>query len=152
MLGCADIPKRVNCMRWEIGGERRKLKVHRNMCINAHISVHRLRPLKNVQFCSRLRKTKILTTDIHWVFRGLKFESDEEIGQKGAFCKSLRVFIPMSPKQQCKIYLHWLRFSSCNYPIAGKIKYDTSFIVEWNGYILNDLFLIFTVRFWYLLI
>ena len=46
------------------------------------------------------RKTKILTTpvrsagptgqaDIHRVFRGLKFESDAGIGQKGAFCNGL---------------------------------------------------------------
>ncbi|RZB36094.1 MAG: hypothetical protein SRB2_02503 [Desulfobacteraceae bacterium Eth-SRB2] len=31
----------------------------------------------------------ILTTGIHGVFRGLKFEPDAEIGQKGAFCKGL---------------------------------------------------------------
>ena len=48
-----------------------------------------LRPLKNVQFCSSSRKMKILTAGIHKVFRGLKFESDAEIGQKGAFCKGL---------------------------------------------------------------
>ena len=40
---------------------------------------------QNVQFCSRSRKEKILTTGIHWVFRGLKFEPDADIGQKGAF-------------------------------------------------------------------
>ena len=45
-------------------------------------------------------KAKILTTpvrsagptgqaDIHFVFRGLKFESDAEIGQRKAFCKGL---------------------------------------------------------------
>jgi hypothetical protein len=39
--------------------------------------------MKNVQFCPRSRKTKILT-------RGLKFESDAEIGQKGAFFKGLK--------------------------------------------------------------
>jgi hypothetical protein len=38
------------------------------------------RPLKNVQFCSSSRKAKILTTGIHRVFRGLKFEPDTEIG------------------------------------------------------------------------
>jgi hypothetical protein len=32
----------------------------------------------------------ILTTGIHWVFRGLKFEPDAEIGQKGMFCKGLK--------------------------------------------------------------
>ena len=37
-------------------------------------------PLKNVQFCSISRKGKILTTGIHLVFRGLKFEPDAEIG------------------------------------------------------------------------
>jgi hypothetical protein len=47
------------------------------------------RALKNVQFCSRSRKTKILTTGIHIVFRGLNFESDAEIGQKGMFFKAL---------------------------------------------------------------
>jgi hypothetical protein len=37
---------------------------------------------------------------------GLKFESNEKIGEKGAFCKGLRVFIPRLPKQECKIHLH----------------------------------------------
>ena len=50
-----------------------------------------VRPLKNAQFCSRSRKIKILTTGIYLIFRGLKFESDAEIGQKGAFCKGLEV-------------------------------------------------------------
>jgi polysaccharide biosynthesis/export protein len=45
--------------------------------------------LKNIHFCSSSKKAKILTTDIHLVFRGLKFESDKEIGQKGAFFKYL---------------------------------------------------------------
>ena len=35
-----------------------------------------MRPLKNVQFCPRSRKAKILTTGIHRVFRGLEFEPD----------------------------------------------------------------------------
>jgi hypothetical protein len=39
-------------------------------------SSDRLRPLKNAQFCSSSRKAKILTTGIHLVFRGLKFEPD----------------------------------------------------------------------------
>jgi len=47
------------------------------------------RPLKNVQFCPRSRKTKILSTGIHLVFRGIKFEFDTEIGQKGVFFKGL---------------------------------------------------------------
>jgi len=47
------------------------------------------RALKKVQFYSRSRKTKILTTGIQLVFRGLKFESDAEIGQKEAFFKAL---------------------------------------------------------------
>jgi len=33
----------------------------------------------------RSRKAKILTTGIHVVFRGLKFEPDADIGQKGTF-------------------------------------------------------------------
>ena len=48
-----------------------------------------MRSLKNVHICSSSRKGKILTTGIHWVFRGLKFEPDVEIGQKGGFCKGL---------------------------------------------------------------
>jgi len=48
-----------------------------------------LRPLKNVQFWSRSRKAKISTTGIYGIFRGLKFEPDAEIEQKGAFFKGL---------------------------------------------------------------
>jgi hypothetical protein len=53
-----------------------------------------VRALKNVQFCSRSRKTKIFTTGIHLVFRGIKFESDAEMGQKGAFFKVLKGGMP----------------------------------------------------------
>jgi hypothetical protein len=60
-------------------------------CLSTSSSrLERERPLENVHFCSSSRKAKILTTDIHCVFRGLKFETDAEIGQKGAFCKGLR--------------------------------------------------------------
>jgi type II secretion system protein I len=45
--------------------------------------------LKNIQFCPSSRKAKILTRGILLVFRGLKFEPDDEIGQKGALCKGL---------------------------------------------------------------
>ena len=48
-----------------------------------------MRLLKNANFCSSSRKAKILTTGIHGVFRGLKFEPDAEIGQKGVFFKGL---------------------------------------------------------------
>ena len=34
--------------------------------------------------CSRSRKAKNLTTGIHGVFQGLKFEPDEDIGQLSA--------------------------------------------------------------------
>ncbi len=40
---------------------------------------------KSALICSRSRKAKILTTGIHVVFRGLKFEPDAEIGHNGAF-------------------------------------------------------------------
>ena len=46
---------------------------------------YRERQFQNVQFCSRSRKAKILTTGIPGVFRGLKFEPDAEIGQNGTF-------------------------------------------------------------------
>ena len=41
MLECSDILKRMNWMILEIGGETRKLKMHRKMCMTAHFSVHR---------------------------------------------------------------------------------------------------------------
>ena len=50
------------------------------------------RPVKFVfifNWGSSSRRVKILTVGIHWVFRGLKFEPDAEIWQKGAFCKGL---------------------------------------------------------------
>ena len=40
---------------------------------------------QNVSVRSRSRKVKILTTGIHIVFRGLKFELDAEIGRNGTF-------------------------------------------------------------------
>ena len=46
------------------------------------------------KFCSILRKAKILTADIHVVFRGLKFEPDTEIGQKGPFLVRKQLGIP----------------------------------------------------------
>ena len=50
-----------------------------------------VRPLQNVQFCSSSRKAKILNRGIYWIFRGLKFEPDAEIGQKGTLCKGLHI-------------------------------------------------------------
>jgi len=50
------------------------------------------RPLKNAQFCSSSRITKILTAGIHLVFRGLKSEFDAEIGQKRVVFKGLLAF------------------------------------------------------------
>ena len=47
-----------------------------------------LRQFQNVsrlQRDSRSRKARILTTGIHLVFRGFKFEPDADIGQKGTF-------------------------------------------------------------------
>ena len=46
-------------------------------------------PLKKFNFCSSSRKTKNLTTGIHGVSRGLNFEDDTEIGQKGAFLNGI---------------------------------------------------------------
>ena len=43
-----------------------------------------MRQFQNVQFYSRSRKAKILTTGIHVVFRGLKFEANADIGQISA--------------------------------------------------------------------
>ena len=41
-------------------------------------------------FVPRSRKAKILTAGILDVFRGLEFESDAEIGQKGTFYTLIR--------------------------------------------------------------
>ena len=60
----------------------------------ASFIVNEERPLKNRYFCSSSRKAIILTTGIHRVFRGLKFETDTEIGQKGVFCKGFEVRFP----------------------------------------------------------
>ena len=46
--------------------------------------------MKNAQFRAKSRKTKILTTGIHGVFRGLKFETDAELVQKRTFFKGLQ--------------------------------------------------------------
>ena len=48
------------------------------------------RPLNNVQFWPRSRKAKISTAGIYGIFRGLKFEPDKEIGQKGILFKGLQ--------------------------------------------------------------
>jgi hypothetical protein len=47
------------------------------------------RLLKKGHFCSISSKAIILTTGIQGVFRGLKFEPDEEMGQKGVIGKGL---------------------------------------------------------------
>ena len=60
-------------------------KIDRNMLVPRKT----WRPLKNAQFCSSSRKARILTGGIYWIFRGLKFEPDAEIGQKRVFCKGL---------------------------------------------------------------
>jgi hypothetical protein len=60
-----------------------------------------MRPLKNAQFCSSqvedpalLRgNTRVFAIGIPLVFRGLGFESDAEIGQKGAFFKGLKMLL-----------------------------------------------------------
>jgi UDP-glucuronate decarboxylase len=53
-------------------------------------NLYLLRPLKNINFCSSSRKVKILTTGIHEVFRGLIFEYDAGIGQKGMLYKDIK--------------------------------------------------------------
>jgi len=71
----------VSCLKSALSAEPGKK--------NLFIMIKLKRPLQNVQFCSSSRKAKILTTGIYWIFRGLKFESDAEIGQKGTLFKGL---------------------------------------------------------------
>ena len=59
-------------------------------------SISYMRPLKNVQFWSRSRKARISTTGIYRIFRGLKFEPNAEIGQKGRFFKGLNFSQPLT--------------------------------------------------------
>ena len=61
------------------------------LCLHFHDLLPSPRSLKNAQFSSRSRKARILTSGIPVVFRGLEFESDAEIGQKGAFFKGLNL-------------------------------------------------------------
>ena len=68
---------------------RRSRSEVRSQDIRKREVVYFPRRLKNVQFCFRPRQAKILTTDIHRVFRGLKFEPNAGIGQKGTFFKGL---------------------------------------------------------------
>jgi hypothetical protein len=68
--------------------------------------------LKNVQFGSSPRQVKILTTDIHEVFRGLKFEPNADIGSKGGVLKLAhyenRYFItPSIDKSYCRHYFSY---------------------------------------------
>ena len=62
-----------------------------NICQEYFRRFNKVRPLQNVQFCSSSRKAKILTREYNWIFRGLKFETDAEFGQKGTLCKGLKV-------------------------------------------------------------
>ena len=66
------------------------------------LRLHQMRPLKNVQFRSRSRRVRILTTGIYEIFRGLKSERNEEIVQisadfeRGCFSKvsPFTLFLP----------------------------------------------------------
>ena len=105
MLECADISKRVNWTRWEIGGEIKKIK---NAQKNVHLCIFFCALDETFEKCSILLKVKEgenfnhpgticrtygagrYTLSISRINPpkfggGLKFESDGEIGQKGAF-------------------------------------------------------------------
>jgi hypothetical protein len=51
----------------------------------------RLMPFRNDKYFPRSRKTKILTGGILEVCRGLKSESDTEIGKKSHFWRALTI-------------------------------------------------------------
>jgi hypothetical protein len=57
-----------------------------------------MRTLKNVPFCSRSRKAKISTAGIYGIFRGLKFELNKEIEQKGAFFKGFTIAVSITER------------------------------------------------------
>jgi len=56
---------------------------------------------KSPLICSRSRKAKILTTGIHVVFRGLKFEPDADIGQISGDFERGRFEIGSKAKELC---------------------------------------------------
>jgi general secretion pathway protein D len=90
------------------------LKIIQNLFI-------KLRPLKNVQFWPSTRKAIILTTGILLVFRGLKFEPDAAIGQKGVLCKGLKLsvaFILISVSGIAAICFYPLPASSQEMPLS----------------------------------
>ena len=63
--------------------------------MNPALHGHNMRPLKNGNLCSSSRKAKISTTGIYGIFRGLKSETDAEIGHKVPF-RSLRLSAKVS--------------------------------------------------------
>ncbi len=96
-----------------------------------------MRPLKNAQFYSSSRKAKILTGGIHWVFRGLKFEPNAEIGQKGAFCKGLEAIHVACRVSEKPLQLapqgHFLRGVYGSFYDAIKINYQhMRYMSIWN--------------------
>jgi hypothetical protein len=91
-----------------------------------------VRPLKNAQFCRRSRKTKNLTTGIHLVFRGLNFEYDAEIGQKGVFFKGLLWDRPLIDhlKEVAWAFFLVLLFLVCLWVVFGsQIGFKNAFLV-----------------------
>jgi len=69
------------------------------------------RPLKNAQFWSRSKRAKISTTGIYGIFRGLKFESDVEIGQINADFERGRFSKVSSPDRSYLVLLGVKHFS-----------------------------------------
>jgi hypothetical protein len=60
--------------------------------------MNKKRPLKKAHFWSRSRKAKISTGGIYEIFRGLRFEPDTEIGQKGHFSKVSNGYLSASTR------------------------------------------------------
>ena len=123
--------KRINCFAVVFD-----ISFDNKIAAGPNMQVINVRPLKNVQFCSSSRKAKILTTGIHLVFWGFKFEPDPseigfafhrastEIGQKGAFCKGLKVMIML--KSETNSICKKITFSSNGFLLSGALHLPTT--------------------------
>ena len=76
-------------------------------------------PSRNEIFSARSRKTKILTAGIHWVFWGLKSESDAEIAKNSHLWMGTRLTISVLIVKEISVNwmsgLQWIEWMICKF-------------------------------------